>query len=58
MLDMPPFEVLSDGEKISFLMDALAEVNEALQAANALIAELSGINDELIVHLKGGAEND
>lgn len=48
MFDLPPFEVLSDGDKIAFLIDALAEANEALIAANDLNKELHAMNGELL----------
>lgn len=57
MLGLPPFEVLSDGEKIAFLTEALREATDALNVANELNQELHKFNGELIAAIKGAESN-
>ncbi|WP_323783261.1 hypothetical protein [Thalassovita sp.] len=56
MLDLP-FEVLSDGEKIAFLTEALHEASEAITVLTAVNQELHAFYGELLAAIKGEESN-
>lgn len=58
MITEQQFDAMTDAAKIMFLSDLLRETTESLNTANALIRELTGINEELFSILKGTQEND